>query len=279
MNPLQGLFLGIVQGLTEFLPISSSGHLTLVPFVFGWDIPSAAFDVSVHLGTLIGIVWVLRERVLDLLRALIGWARAAEDTKRTWRLLVIGTVPVAVFGLAAKARIEDLFERPVAISFLLGVTGWVLLSVEHRVRVHEAAVRAGEIIATERDDRDLETPDAAIIGVAQAVAILPGISRSGATISAGMIRGMSRVAAARFSFLLAIPAILGATIVKIPDIGGEAGAGGAGAIVLGTIAAAVTGAWTVKWFLRLVERRGMRPFGIYCFFAMSAGLLTALARG
>lgn len=270
MNLLQALVLGIVQGLTEFLPVSSSGHLVLFPFVVGWEIPSVSFDVAVHFGTLVGLLWVLRNDVADLLSTLFSWSGATSTQRNLWRLLVIGSIPIAVFGIVAKATIEGSFERPVLVSLLLGVTGWFLLTVEGRFRGHDADLH--------RETADLENADAALVGVGQAAAVFPGISRSGTTIVTGMLRGLTREAATRFAFLLAIPAVLGATIFKIPDIA-KGGGAGVGAILFGMVAAAVVGAWSVRWMIGFVSRRGLRPFGFYCFMAMTAGLLTALARG
>lgn len=268
MSLLQALVLGAVQGITEFLPISSSGHLVLFPFVVGWDEPSVAFDVAVHFGTLVAVAWVFRTDVVELGRALLGWASAPEADRRMLRMLGIATVPIAVFGLAAMATIEGTFERPVLVSLLLGITGWWLLTTESHAEPERGI-----------QENRIDAADALLIGVAQAAAIFPGISRSGATIGAGMLRGLTRPAAARFAFVLSIPAIAGATVVKLPDLAREGAAGGAGAIIVGTIAAGLVAALAIRWFLGLVERRGLRPFALYCFAAMTAGLLTALARG
>lgn len=269
MGLLQGLILGLVQGLTEFLPVSSSGHLVLVPFVVGWDEPSVAFIVATHVGTLASVVWVFRDRITELLRAIVGAARRPED-RRLVLLLAIGTLPAALVGGIFSSRIESSFERPVLVSFLLGVTGWALLSVESAYEDRKEPARGEDA---------LRPADSAGIGVAQAISVLPGISRSGSTIAAGMALGISREAAARFSFLLSVPIIIGATIVKIPDLVREGAAGSGGAIAIGVVASFVTGVIAIRGMLALVTRRGLRPFGVYCFLAMTAGLLTALARG
>lgn len=290
MSLLQALVLGLVQGLTEFLPISSSGHLTLVPFLFGWEPPSVSFDVAVHVGTLVSVVWVLRDRVSVLWRALRSWRDAPPEERHTIRMLAIGTVPAVIVGGALGGPVESVFQRPVLVSLFLGVTGYLLISTESRVdeRAAEAkaaaeaqAAGAGEPApaAPNPGPRRVEQRDAIAIGVAQAVAILPGISRSGATIAAGMRRGLPRVEAARFSFLLAIPVIVGAAIAKLPDLVGEGIESGFAAIVVGVVASALSGAYAVRWLLGLFARRSLRAFGTYCFLAMVAGLLTALARG
>ena len=269
MPAYQGLLLGIVQGLTEFLPISSSGHLILVPYVVGWREPTVAFVVAVHLGTTLSILWVFRQRIWELIRSLFGLGNPSD--RRLVGMLAIATVPAAVVGGVFSNQVDRVFERPVVISLLLGVTAWILFTAESRFTERDEA--------TLRDERMVRTTDAAVVGVAQAVAILPGISRSGSTIATGMMRGFSREAAARFSFLMAIPIILGAVVVKIPDLTRE-GAGGSGAaIVLGVIGSAVVGVVSIRWMLGVVARRGFRPFALYCTLAMIAGILTGLARG
>jgi undecaprenyl-diphosphatase len=261
----QAFVLGIVQGATEFLPISSSGHLVLVPFIAGWPEPSVAFIVAVHLGTLLSVFWVFRDRILELVRALFG--RGSTEDRRFVGLLAIGTIPAAVAGAIFANRIESTFERPVIVSFLLAGTAWILFSTE----------TAFEESKKTPHEEDRVTPvDAGVIGVAQAVAILPGISRSGSTIAAGMLRGLTREAAARFSFLLALPIILGATIVKIPDM---TSTGSGGAIVIGIITSTIVGTLSIRALLAFVTRRGFRPFAVYCLLAATAGILTALARG
>jgi undecaprenyl-diphosphatase len=266
---IQALILGIVQGLTEFLPVSSDGHLVLVPFIVGWPEPSLTFIVSTHIGTLAALLWVFRARVIEIIRAVIG-GPGREPDRRLAGLIVIGTVPGAVLGGIFASRVETTFERPVIAILLLGVTGWALLAAESSYEERKEEPRP---------EGALTPMDAGLIGLAQATAILPGISRSGTTIATGMLRGISRETAARFSFLLAIPITIGAVIVKIPDMIDEGASGAGGAMALGVLTSAVTGVLAIQAMLALVKRRGLRPFGVYCFFAMTAGLLTALARG
>lgn len=269
MSLIQALILGIVQGLTEFLPVSSDGHLVLVPFILGWPEPSLAFIVSTHIGTLAALLWVFRARVIEIIRAVIG-GPGREPDRRLAGLIVIGTVPGAVLGGVFASRVETTFERPVLATLLLGVTGWALLSAESAYEQRKEEPRP---------EGSLTPMDAGLIGLAQATAILPGISRSGTTIATGMWRGISRETAARFSFLLAIPITIGAIIVKIPDMIDEGTSGAGGAMAVGVLTSALTGVLAIQAMLALVKRRGLRPFGVYCFFAMTAGLLTALARG
>lgn len=269
MSLIQALILGIIQGLSEFLPISSDGHLVLFPFMFGWNEPSLAFIVSTHIGTLAALLWVFRARILEILRAVVGSGGREPDRRLAW-LIVIGTVPGAVIGAIFSSQVESAVERPVVAALLLGVTGWALLAAETKFEEHEGEPRTEEQITR---------VDAGLIGLAQASAILPGISRSGTTIAMGLFRGINREDAARFSFLLAIPITIGAIIFEIPDMLDEGTSGNGGAMAIGIIAAAITGVVAIKAMLALVRRRGLRPFGVYCFLAMTAGLLTALARG
>ena len=279
MNVLQALVLGIVQGLTEFIPVSSSGHLVLTPFFLGWKEPSLAFVVAVHVGTLGAVLWYFRERVGAVLTTLTGWRNAAEGDRRLVRFLVVATIPAVIAGIAFEAAVGKTFERPVPVLLLLAVTGYLLLTTESLTEHRETDPVEGQVSL--RDQDAMVFADAATIGVAQAVAILPGISRSGATITAGMRRGLTRRSAARFSFLMSIPVIFGAVLVQIPDISNQAGRSKADALsfIVGIVASAVSGFFSIRWFLGIIERRGLRPFGVYCFFVFVAGLLTALARG
>jgi len=262
----QALILGIVQGLTEFLPISSSGHLVLVPYIVGWRQPSVAFIVAVHLGTTGSILWVFRERLVELFRSLFGLGNPSD--RRVLGLIGLATVPAAVVGVVLHSQIDRVFERPVIISFFLAVTAWILFSAEASYEERDPQKL--------RDERMVDEVDAAIIGAAQAVAILPGVSRSGSTIAAGMFRGVNREAAAKFSFLMAIPVILGAGLVDAKDM---VVSGNGGAMLVGAIAAAIVGVLSIRAMIGVVARRGFRPFAVYCLFAMAAGIITGLARG
>jgi undecaprenyl-diphosphatase len=268
MSLLHAIVLGIVQGLTEFLPVSSKTHLVLVPFMAGWKQPTLAFIVAVHVGTLLSVTWVFRDRLLAILRTVVN-RNGVERDRRLLVLLVIGTIPAVVIGAVFENAIDRSFGKPVLAATLLGVTAWVLFSAESHYERRE----------NHRPDDSMTPADAGVIGVAQAVAVLPGISRSGTTISAGMWRGLTREAAMRFSFLLSIPIILGATIVKLPDLAREGASGSGGAIVIGVLASAATGVFAIRAMLGAVAKRGLRPFGVYCVLVMVAGLLTALARG
>ncbi len=280
MSLLHALVLGLVQGLTEFIPVSSSGHLQLVPFIFGWQTPSVAFDVAVHSGTLLAVVYVFRDEVMRWARALLHWGDSDPQDKMKLRLLVIATIPAVIVGGVLDHWIESVFQRPVVISLLLGVTGYLLLSAE--TKFHGLWVLPREPkseVRKPRPQQAMTDRDAMVIGAWQAAAILPGISRSGATIGGAMRRGLAREAAARFSFLMSIPVIFGAIVFKLPDMAHKAGATGVGPFIVGILVSALSGFVAVEWFLRMIRRKGLRPFGVYCFLAMVAGLITALARG
>lgn len=300
---LQAIVLGLLQGLTEFLPVSSSGHLQGVPFLLGWDSGSLAFDVLVHLGTLLAVVVYLRADLLDLLRGVVGAASVAPDDRRTARrlvlLLALGSLPAAAAGLALADVFTAAFGSPLAVAGFLYLTAAVLWSAERLRRARVASGAAAAAAAASggglggRDDgrgpadpgrgtADLKVRDALVIGAAQAFAIFPGVSRSGATIAAGMALGLSRTAAARFSFLLSIPVILGAGLVTARDLGTpEPGALPFGPLelVVGVTVAAVSGYWAIRTLLGLVQRRDLLGFARYVVVFATVLLGAVLLRG
>ena len=241
MTILEGIVLGLVQGLTEFLPISSSGHLVLVPHILGWKIPSVTFDVFVHLGTLTAVISYFWLDLGDLLRS----------SRRIIGLIIVATVPAALFGYFFEGFFENLFGKPMVVSFLLLITGLVLWSTEGLTLPRR---KMGEIGLT----------DSLIVGFAQAVAIAPGISRSGMTIAAGMIKGFEREAAARFSFLMSIPIIFGATFEKIRD-GALNSSDYNLSLAFGLIAAAISGYFSIKYLLKHLKQGNLKIFAYYCW--------------
>jgi undecaprenyl-diphosphatase len=246
MSVIQAVLLGIVQGLTEFLPVSSSGHLAVLQNMFGFGGNGVlTFDIALHLATLAAVTAALWREVLAILRKPLD--------KLTW-LLVTATVPMVVVGVLFKDRIEAIFngENLILVGACFLVTAIVLFAAD---RVREGG----------KDRKEMTFLDAAIIGVAQCVAILPGISRSGATISASLFAGLKRDFAIRFSFLMAIPAILGPAAVdgvKLLKAGGELGIEPL-PLVAGMLAAGLTGFFAVKIMLRLFSRIGLRYFSYY----------------
>jgi len=263
----RALVLGAVQGLTEFVPVSSSGHLVLVPFLLGWQIPALGFDVAVHLGTALAIVVYFRREIAGIVsgtvRTVFRRGREADRAHvRMAGLLLVGSVPAAVAGLTLESTFERLFSEPPTVALFLAVTA-AMLFVAERLYARRPPARA-------RDISRVGWKDAVTMGVFQAVAIAPGISRSGATISAGLTRGLTRDASARFSFLLGLPAILGAGLLKMGDLTeGVDAATVAGA----TAVSAVTGFAAIALLLRYLRVRDTRPFAWYCllFGAVSLG--------
>lgn len=271
MSILEAIILGIVQGLTEFFPISSDGHLVLVPFIAGFDQPSLAFIVAVHIGTFIAVVRVFWGDVLRLITTVLRWKQADAPDRKLVTLLLAGSIPAAIIGFLLEGFFETTAERPVVAAFLMGLMGTILMSTETKVAGREEPI--------ERTADDIEVRDAVIIGTAQVAALLPGISRSGMTIVAGLRLGLTRPVATRFSFLLSIPIIFGAILFQLKDMVAEGSSIGVAPFVFGIAASAVAGLWAIRTFLRLVQTRTLRPFGMYLMLAMVAGLLTALARG
>ena len=253
--------LGVIQGITEFLPISSKTHLVVVPALLGEDPPSLAFIVLLHLGTLIALLAYFAR---DLLTIVGDLGRPGSEGRRTAVFLVIGTIPAAIVGLLFEETFERLLRHPRQVAFALGTTAVVLVAAEWI---------AGTIGGRRRLARPLrETPtlrDVVGIGVAQAFALLPGISRSGATMATGLGLGLRRDATARFSFLLAIPAIAGANVIELPDVIGD----GIGTPeVVGFVTALVFGYASVAVLLRYLRRWNFLPFAAYCLvFAIVAG--------
>jgi undecaprenyl-diphosphatase len=252
MTLFYAALLGIVQGLTEFLPVSSSAHLILCRAFFGIDVDQFGliFDVSLHLGTLIAVVIYFWS---DLLRMLYALPRlfTADPTARLMRLIVIGSIPAVIVGGLFSTVIEERLRTPMATVLTLVLGSIVFLIVE----------RLGERTRTERD---LNVADAAVIGLAQATALAPGISRSGATISAGMLMGVRRFDAARFSFLLGIPVILGAAAkeglkLRHMHVTGEMGM----FFLVGIASSAIVGYLTVRFLLRYLATHRLDLFAYY----------------
>lgn len=270
MDLLKAVLLGILQGATEFLPISSSGHLVLMPWLLGWPAPGLAFDTMVHWGTTVAVVAYFWRDWVILIRAAIRSLRTCSFADANARLawyLVLGTVPAAVVGYALEDWFEAMFSRPAAAAAFLMVTAGILTAAEYRGR-------------RQRGPNTLTWRDALLIGLAQAAAILPGLSRSGATIAAGLGRGLERQSAARFSFLLATPIILGAGLLQVVDLV-QAGdlASRAPALAAGFLAAALAGWGCIHFLLRYLQRRRLYPFALYCAIVGLVCLLIAAVRG
>lgn len=269
MDIIQALVLGVIQGATEFIPVSSSGHLVLAPWLLNWDSPGLVFDTVAHWGTLVAVLVYFRNDWWRLVSAwfgsLAGRRRGDPEARLAW-LLVAGTIPAAVIGFALEDWFESLFSSPAWVSFFLLVTA-VLLAVCERLGKRTRHVD------------DLRVSDALLIGLMQAAAIAPGISRSGATMSQGMLVGLERPAAARFSFLLATPIILGAGVFKLLDLARMPNAlAHVPPLVAGFIAAAATGYVCIWGLLRYLQRGTLYSFAAYCGLVGASCLVVAWLR-
>jgi len=243
---LDAILWGLIQGLTEFLPVSSSGHLVLIPALLEREGPDLATSAMLHLGTLAAVLLYFRSD-------LVGMAKFDRPGRKMITLIVIGTIPAVVLGLAFKDAIEDLIEDPRAVAFMLIATGVVLLGT--------TLLRIGD-----RRSEDLGPLDAILTGLAQSLALIPGISRSGMTITSGLLRGMSRVEAARFAFLLGIPVIAGAGLLEIADVV-SSDASIDNSVWVGMIVAGLSGYAAIAILLKVLNRVGLAPFGVYCVVA------------
>jgi undecaprenyl-diphosphatase len=287
MTILQAIILGIVQGLTEFIPISSSGHLVILPWLFGWEdgaLTSLTFDVALHLGTLVAVLaffaadWarLIRAGVLSLAERKIGHD---PDRKLAW-FLIVGCIPGGIAGVLFESRIENLFHEPnaphqagamIAMAVIIALLGALLF----------AADRFAQHL---RQMKHITLRDALLIGLAQALAIFPGVSRSGATITAGLALGLERESAARFSFLLSAPIVAGAGVKSIWDIFKDVQAGALTSSDLllfpvGFLAAAASGYLCIKYLLRFMQKNPTNVFVYYRWALAALIVVVALARG
>lgn len=240
---LDAIFWGLIQGLTEFLPVSSSGHLVLIPALFDRPGPDLATNAMLHLGTLGAVLLYYRSDIASM-------ARFDRPARRVLTLILIGTVPAVALGLLFEESVEDLISEPRRVAVMLIVTGVVLLATTQ--------LRLGD-----KRTEDIGPSDGFLIGLAQALALIPGISRSGMTISLGLARGMERREAARFAFLLGIPVIAGAGLLQTADVL-RAGESIPATVWVGVIVAGLSGYAAIAVLLRLLARVGLGPFGLYC---------------
>jgi undecaprenyl-diphosphatase len=253
MSTLEALVLGLVQGLTEFLPISSSGHLRIVPALLGWEDPGAGFTAVIQLGTMAAVLIYFREDLWRIARAWLGelrlpYRQRSHEANLGW-FIVLGTIPISIFGFVFKDQIESGARSLYLIGSALILFSFVMLLAE----------RLG---TRSRKLSEMNGGDGFYIGMAQALALIPGVSRSGATISAGLFRGFDRVAAARYSFLLSVPAVVLSGLFELRKVG-EAGEPSAGATVIATLVAFVTGYAAIAWLLRYLGTHSLRIFVIY----------------
>ncbi|MGH2700516.1 MAG: undecaprenyl-diphosphate phosphatase [Actinomycetota bacterium] len=253
--------LGAVQGLTEFVPISSSGHLVIVPALFGWPKEQGiAFEVLLHTASLLALLIYFSGDLLDLVRGAMGRDR---DSLRLGGLLLVASIPAGIAGLFFADFFEAQYDDASGAALQLLLTAVILVAAELVLRFHERRrARSGEPM---RSMRDMNAVDATAVGIGQAVAIVPGISRSGSTIAAALAFGIARDDAARFAFLLAIPALIGATIIEVPKFGGSSIS--LGAAIAGFVLSLVTSYAAIAGLIRYLKTRTLYPFAIYCTVA------------
>ncbi len=254
---VESLILGIIQGLTEFLPVSSTAHLVLVPWLFAWDsrlLNGLTFDVALHVGTFLGIVGYFRKDLTALIKAFAQSVIQRSignnlERKLSW-YVVIGTIPAAVLGYLLEEKVETTLRDPVNIVVWLIVFGIVMWAAERYSR-------------QVRQMNNITLKDAILIGVAQALALMPGVSRSGVTISAGLFLHIKREDAARFSFLLSTPAIFGAAVLKLRLLLHGFPKNDFMPLILGTAASAIAGFLAIKYLLKYLQHHRLDVFALY----------------
>ena len=262
MDIIQGIIIGIVQGLTEFLPVSSSAHLVFIQNILGVQ-SSLAFDTFLHLGSLLAVLWFFRA---DIIKMILSWISSLSDIihgrfregfyddpyKRLAWYVIIATIPVGLAGVFFEDSVDALFSGALYVpAFFLFVTGTILYLSQR--------MTSGSI-----NFRNITGKHALFMGLGQACAILPGLSRSGTTIAAGLVAGLDKEFAAKFSFILSIPAILGAFILQVKDIGSAMDANFL-PVFLGFVAAFISGYIAIKWMLDLIQKRNLDIFAYYCW--------------
>jgi undecaprenyl-diphosphatase len=255
---LQALVLGVLQGLAEFLPISSSAHLTLAPWLFHWRDPGLAFDVALHFGTLLAVLWYFRAQWAALIGAavnIVAHRRIETEEERRVVFLIVATIPGAIAGLALEKYAESAFRDPRLVATVLIIMGVVLWWVDKRA-------------AQDRPLQSMRWADAILIGLAQMFAIIPGVSRSGSTITAGRALRLTREGAAVFSFLMSMPIIAAASLLKLPHVLETEGLDAP--LVVGVVASALSGWLAISVLLRFVVRRS---YGVFAIYRVVVGLI------
>ena len=246
MTLLQAIILGAVQGITEFFPISSSGHLVIIQGLFGMKEPMLAFDIFLHLGTTAAVLIYFRKDIIDILT----------KDRRIALYIAVASIPTFIIGFMFKEVVEELFTRPHIVGYMLLATGALLITSSFYTRFtrRESTKKIGWV-------------NSLIVGTAQGIAIIPGISRSGATITSGILSGIDKEQAFKFSFLLSIPAVLGASVLKAPKIGAGLTSGEFIYFTVGALAAMIVGLFSVSVLLKIVKANKLYFFGIYCILA------------
>ena len=273
MDILQGIIIGIVQGLTEFLPVSSSAHLIFAQEFLGVHQPGIAFDVLLHLGTLVAVISYFFKDIIEMIKAFFGSLvdifkgkfkeGFKEDSykKLAW-MVIIGTIPVGIIGILFNSEIEATFNSLTIPAFFLLITG-ILLYVSQRLNVGK------------KDIKDCSIKESILVGIGQACALIPGLSRSGTTIASGLLIGLDKEFAAKFSFLLAVPAIIGATVTQLDGIGTGIDANLI-PYVLGFVASLISGYLAISILLKLIREISLDIFAFYCWIVGAIVLVYSL---
>ncbi|MHB8513498.1 MAG: undecaprenyl-diphosphate phosphatase [Actinomycetota bacterium] len=281
MIAFQALLIGLVQGISELLPISSTGHVLIVPYILGWKEPTPSVHLAMIAGTLIALLFVFGSKLREMFSSARGRDLAS--------LLVIGALPAAVIGLALTTVLQRVFGRPVGTSAMIGISGYLLLLGERAASEQEERVREERVLAARatvkgeapapvhplRGDEETTPIDAVLAGAAQGAGFVPGISRMGATMAVALKVGLNRETAMRYAFLLTVPSLVVALIADIPRITSVQPL----SMIAAFAASIAGGVLAIRWFTKVFTKVGLKPFGIYCFAAMVAGMLAALARG
>lgn len=273
MTFIQAIILGIVQGLTEFLPISSSAHLVIVPFLFKWNLNPdfvLVFNTLIQLGTLVAVIVYFWHDLMTIIKAWFEGIKTRkpfenQDSKLGW-LLILATIPAGIFGVLLQSKVREAMGSATTTAIFLFVTAVLLTVTELWTR-------------KTRDLSQLTPLDAGIIGLFQAISIFPGISRSGATISGGMWRGLKRESAARFSFLMSIPIMLAAGLLEVIELFEVPGLTAMiPQILLGFLVAGIFGYLSIRWFLGYLRQKTLLPFAVYCALLAVLVIFVASAR-
>jgi len=262
MNIFQSVVLGMVQGLGEFLPISSSAHLILVPWLFKWEDPGLTFDIALHVGTLIAVILYFWRDWLNLISK--GLTKPKEREGKLFWYLVLATIPGAAIGYLLEHKAETVFRNPLLIAFMLIMLGGILYLVDRKSK-------------KQVDMEHISLKTSFLIGLSQALAIIPGVSRSGITMTTALALGMTREGAARFSFLLSAPVIFGAAAIKIPKIIANPSMINV-PFIMGMVVACIFGLASIGFLLRYVQTKTFLPFAWYRFLMGALVIIIAFIR-
>jgi len=267
VTTFQAIILGLVQGLTEFLPISSSAHLSLAPILLGWKDPGLAFDVALHFGTLVAVLWYFRKQWAELIVAagqIVSTRRVETPEKKRVMFLILATIPGAIGGLLLEEKAETVFRAPALTAWALIVMGFLLWLVDR-------------VASQQRKLDEMKWTDALLIGTAQVVALIPGVSRSGSTITASRALSLDRQSAAVFSFLMSMPITAAAIVLKGTEVLKEGGI--TTPVIAGVLAAAISSWLAIAVLLRYVSRHSYGIFALYRLILGAAVLVFLQMRG